>query len=61
MVLGVFFANGLMAMLNMNDRMDSNDDKANRGDILQWLLKLLPNIIFSDVTFTEQAGVRMSL
>ena len=53
MVLGVFFANGLMAMLNMNDRMDSNNDKANRGDILQWLLKLLPNIIFSDVTFTE--------
>ena len=57
-ILGVFFVNGLIAMLNMNDRMG---DKADKADIIEWLLKLIPYFIFSDLTFTEEVGVKMSI
>ena len=61
-VLGAFFVNALLARENAYSREECWDEKkCNLADALEWLLYLVPNYIFSAVTYTEEQGVYLSL
>jgi len=60
-VLGVFFVNALLARLNQDERWRDDEKTTKLADALEWLLHLVPNYIFSSLTYTEEQGVMLSL